>query len=138
MSLIKINKDLVKRVFVLEDEEYRVKFFQEIFGDINYFITGKVDIAINTLHAMKFDLIFLDHDLNDVILTEQNNGFREGTGFDVAKILRDTINCETPCIIHSLNPVGSSNMVRIHPFNTYAIPFHLLKECFTDSRKKET
>lgn len=137
MSFIKINKENIKTIFVLEDNQARIDFFTNIFGNIAYFVTKQVDVAIRELKRTKFDLIFLDHDLDDINEQEDERlREREKTGLDVANILRDTINCETPCIIHSVNPVGAGNMVKAHPFNTCHIPFHILKESLTMKEKK--
>jgi CheY-like chemotaxis protein len=138
-NLLKINIENVKKVFVLEDAQDRVDFFTEIFGNISYFITAKVDVAIKALNETQFDLIFLDHDLEELELIEDSPkviNYDKRTGLNVARVLRDTINCETPCIIHSLNPVGASNMLKAHPFNSFAIPYHLLREAFTRDDKK--
>lgn len=145
-NLLKINIENVKKVFVLEDAKDRIDFFTEIFGNISYFITAKVDVAIKSLKETKFDLIFLDHDLEEILPTDGTRPMlnwddydkteEEKTGLHVARILRDTINCETPCIIHSMNPIGASDMMKAHPFNSFAIPYHQLRKCFEKEEKK--
>jgi len=138
MSLLRINIDNIKKVFVLEDAQDRVDFFTEIFGNISYFITANVDVAIKALNETKFDLIFLDHDLEELELIEDSPkviNYDKRTGLDVARVLRDTINCETPCIVHSMNSIGSGNMIKAHPFNTIHIPYHQLRKCFEKEEK---
>jgi len=138
MNFIKINTDLVKTVFILEDNEERIEFFNEVFKDCSKFITKNINVAIKELSRMKYDLIFLDHDLEELsVLDGSRPDYDENiaTGYPVAKELRNTVNCETPCIIHSMNPTGASLMYNAHPFNTYAIPYHLLKESFIKEEK---
>lgn len=122
--MLTINKEHYKKVFILEDEEYRTKFFQEILGDIPYFITSYSDVAIKALRETKFDLIFLDHDLG--------NG--RGNGFDVAKEIPNTINKETPIVVHSMNVSGAENIVSVNPLYTTYIPFHILVVNFKEKK----
>ncbi len=137
--MIKINKENIKIVFILEDDEGRIDFFNEVFKDCDMFITKKVQVAKKALKQTKFDIIFLDHDLEDFsIITDERirEITEEETGVAVAKMIRDTINRETPCIIHSMNPVGASAMVKAHPFNTAHIPFYMLRDSFKEEEKK--
>jgi len=132
---ITLNADNIGRIFILEDCPERVEWFKSIFVPFNIevVVTHQTGRAIEILSQTKFDLIFLDHDLEDEYYcaphpyTEQESP-EELTGLYVAKKLRDTVNQETSCIIHSMNPVGSAKMLEAHPFNTYHVPFHLLKD----------
>jgi CheY-like chemotaxis protein len=135
--MIKINLNSVKRVFILEDSKDRQEFFVSVFKDINYFMTQRVDVAIKELHTTKYDLILLDHDLDEIsIYDEAKPDFIGKIGLPVAQELRNTVNCDTPCIIHSMNPIGASNMVKAHPFNTVHIPYHLLRKALIDEKEK--
>jgi len=76
-----------------------------------------------------YDVVFLDHDLEDSsyeAFAESKEPQKELTGLCVAEGLRDTLNRNTLCIIHSMNPIGASRMVAAHPFNTMHIPFFKL------------
>lgn len=129
---IKLNKDKVKKVFILEDDDNRIKLFQEWFDYADVLvIVKKSGTALECLNQQTFDIVFLDHDLEEEHYTAFNEG-REPqeaeTGLYVAKRLRDTPNGYTTCIIHSMNPVGAANMIEAHPFNTIHVPFYLLKD----------
>lgn len=129
--IIKLNKKLLTAVFVLEDDQMRIDWFNEKFYGIPFlFITKDVKEAISILRLIKFDLIFLDHDLEETSFYDEVQAeydfYNRNNGLKVATALRDTINKETECIIHSMNPSGASAIALAHPFNTYLIPYHLL------------
>ena len=129
---ITIQKDLLKAVFVLEDDPGRIGWFKRKFADAPVlFITKDVNEAISNLHSTKFDIIFLDHDLDceeDMLADERiKAGIHFPNGLRVAEEIKDTINQLTPCIIHSMNPTGAGNMVKAHPFEVSMVPFHILR-----------
>ena len=125
----------VKDVFILEDDKSRNEFFIKTFNKSSIFITKDVKVANKTLKEKKFDMILLDHDLEDFNdLKDERIESKERTGFHVAEELRDTINADTFCIIHSMNPLGASRMVRAHPFNTCYIPFFILEQAITKDK----
>lgn len=121
--MINLNLANVKKVFVLEDSLERIVLFREFLQNKEVVYTDDVDIAIRELRRNKFDLIFLDHDLNGKVFVDSTV---EKTGFHVISCLKESINEETQVIVHSMNPEGASNMVRAHPFNVVHIPYHLL------------
>ena len=128
---IQINKKLLTAIFVLEDDQMRIDWFNEQFHDVPFlFITKDVKEAISILRLIKFDILFLDHDLDEVSIYDEAHAeydLRHGyNGLMVISHLRGTVNQETSCIIHSMNPTGAGNMVQAHPFNTIHIPYHLL------------
>ncbi len=127
---VQIKKEKIKKVFVLEDDEERIAWFKEKFSFADLlFITKDVRVALSYLQD-KFDLIFLDHDLEFISIYDESKPDynAKATGYDVAIELRNTINRETECIIHSVNPTGAANMVKAHPFNTAHVPFTMLRE----------
>ena len=129
--IIRLNKKLLTAVFVLEDDQMRIEWFNKTFGDVPFlFITKDTEEAIPILRLIKFDLLFLDHDLEETSIYDEDHAEydmnRAKNGLRVAAHLRGTINQETECIIHSMNPSGASNMLLAHPFNTSAIPYHIL------------
>ena len=129
--IIQINKKLLTAVFVLEDDQMRIDWFNEKFWDVPFlFITKDTEEAIPILRLIKFDLIFLDHDLEETSIYDEDHAEYDAThgknGLRVAAELNFTINQETDCIIHSMNPTGASEMLKAHPFNVSAIPYHLL------------
>ena len=132
MIQLQIKKSHLKAVFILEDDEYRIKWFKEIFKDVpTLYITKQPGTAIEVLNQQVFDILFLDHDLeNDAYeaFEEGREPQKELTGLYVAEQLKDTKNRDTHCIIHSMNPSGAANMAKAHPFNTYQIPYYKLVE----------
>lgn len=131
MKLV-INGKEANKVFVLEDNNERVKWFQRVFKNSDVlFITKEPETAMATLSDIEFDIVFLDHDLEDTAYAAFVKGEepqKELTGLYVAERLRNTLNINTMCIIHSMNPIGSANMVKAHPFNTVHIPFFKLMQ----------
>jgi hypothetical protein len=96
------------RVFVLEDDPNRIETIQFFWGKFADFdITSSYREAIEKFDG-KYDLIMLDHDLGGKIYVD----IRESnTGTNFAKWLAENYEFrDTPIIIHSHNPVGSSNM----------------------------
>jgi len=116
---ISILKEKVKKVFVLEDDENeRIPWFKKTFSFVDYLmITKSIKVGLAEIHNEKFDLIFLDHDLET---DEQATTL----GYDIRK----TINRETECIVHSMNPTGAGNLVKSHPFNIVHVPYFMLQK----------
>jgi hypothetical protein len=126
MKLI-INKDSVKKIFILEDNDERIKWFKKTFYFADLFITKFANVAIAELKTVKYDIIFLDHDLDGQVFVNSNH---ENTGYQVAKIIKDTINKDTPVVIHSLNLPAASLMKSVLGLNQGSrIPFIFLMKC---------
>lgn len=127
--MITINKELCKKVFILEDDDNRIAWFKDKFlHATTLFITKQTGTALEALHADKYDLIFLDHDLEPDHYSAYSEGREpqmELTGLYVAKKLKETQNVDTPCIIHSMNPCGALNMHDEIP-GSYVCPFSML------------
>lgn len=86
----------MKKILILEDDSYRVKFFIESFGQHELKITENAQAAIEYLQDDVFDYIFLDNDL----------GPENGEGQDVANYLFENphnLNNQANVIIHSWN-----------------------------------
>lgn len=108
------------RIFILEDNKYRItKFQRELIGHIvDYAET--VEHGTNLVFDNKYDLLFLDHDLGG---EEMVDSFEDNTGYKLAEFIASfTVNKETPCVVHSCNPAGSDNIVRVLP-HALKIPF---------------
>jgi hypothetical protein len=106
----------------------RIKIFELIFINIKQVdIVSSVKEALNFLCKNKYDIIFLDHDLDDRAFVDSNEA---NTGYQVAKELKNTINASTQCILHTMNSIGAKNMLAVLNKATY-IPFHILKESIT-------
>jgi hypothetical protein len=130
MGLV-IYTNLIKKIFVLEDDPSRIKWFQQKFCMIPLVkIMSMALPAKKELHNQKYDLIFLDHDLdNDVYVDshEDLDAIQWNTGYQVMKGIPLSVNKDTPVIIHSLNTVGAANMLKCRPECTTYIPFTTLR-----------
>lgn len=106
-------------IFVLEDSEDRIKWFLKEFNDCNVTIATNANDGISIIKEKRFDIIALDHDLEFFKNDPQGLGFCPSdyfnTGYTVAKIIPDSINKKALIIIHSLNPVGASNIHTLLP-----------------------
>ena len=97
------------RIFILDDDEFRVSLVRRDFGRENVVWATTVREALTQLRnpIEKFDYIMLDHDLG--------GPFTEGPGGDgikVAKIMaQEYLHRDTIVICHSFNPVGRKNMI---------------------------
>ena len=98
------------KIFILEDDENRIKVFKRSFIGIDLTMTDLADEAIKRLKTEKYDFIFLDHDLGGEVFVDSQN---KNTGSEVAKHITHTLNKSTMVIIHSFNPSGAKNMFDI-------------------------
>lgn len=105
------------RIFVLEDEEFRVKFFVERFRRHELKVANNSTDAINYLIEIVFDYVFMDNDL----------GEGNGEGVDVAKFLKENYknsNNHAVIVVHSWNSAAAVKIKSylpksiIAPFNT--------------------
>lgn len=133
--MIQINLDDIKKVFILEDSKERIAIFRKWLTGKKVFITMNPDKAIAELHRTKYDLILLDHDLDELGIDPKYHALREAmktSGLPVAEAIKYTPNAETMVVVHSMNPVGARNMMAAHPFNSIQIPWHMLKYYISD------
>jgi CheY-like chemotaxis protein len=99
------------RIFILEDSPYRIENFKQMLIGHAVDVATTVDEAKAFLDIYKYDLMFLDHDLGGQIIVKSG----KGTGYEVAKYIKNTANAEVPTILHSCNPAGAKNMQGILP-----------------------
>lgn len=85
-------------------------------------ITTWTGNALDLLSHWKFDLILLDHDLDGQALTSSD----ENSGAHIARNLKSTLNKDTFCIVHSMNPFGSKRIIDILGNQAIWYPFHKL------------
>jgi len=107
------------KIFVLEDDDYRINFFIEKFCDHNVIVTENAYSAIEYLEHDEFDFIFLDHDL----------GEENGSGLDVAEYLNDNpdnFNNYANIVVHSWNVPAANRMLALLPNHTKHIPFDVV------------
>ena len=110
----------VTKILVLEDDLNRRTWFENNFNNVDFYFCTTVEAAEGLLHLKKFDIMFLDHDLDE----------NKKTGYDFAKILAEEIRKEritnNPTIyIHTSNPAGADNMKAILP-QAIVCPFYEL------------
>lgn len=98
-----------RNVFILEDDPIRIKQFKQMLSDKFLTMTDDATVAIDILNKQKFDICFLDHDLGGQTYV---NSDKPNTGYQVAKQISSTLNIDTFCIVHSMNPVGAQNMYK--------------------------
>lgn len=111
---------MVKKIFVLEDNELRIKYFEEWFyqqfeTDYEVFYARDVSEAKKLFEENKpFDIYFLDHDLGGEVMVKSEH---ENTGYQFARFLseNDVRGYHENIYVHSLNPVGAQNIVNVLP-----------------------
>ena|SRR3990167_5298570 len=93
------------RIFILEDDDHRIKLLQEILHRHSLTVIG------SCLDAGQFDppydLVLLDHDLGGRQLLEH-----EDCGLTFVRMVKDRISKHTPVIVHSYNNSGAEAMLQ--------------------------
>lgn len=97
-------------IFILEDNKWRLVWFKQHFVGHHLDIASHVDAGEKYICNNKYDIIFLDHDLDDEVYVDSNHF---NTGYQLAKIILDSINKDTPVIVHSMNFPGAQNILSI-------------------------
>lgn len=103
------------RILVLDDDEIRHEQFRDNLKEHSVVHVYTAEEAGAALGAEKFDLAYLDHDLQDFQNNPSGYGVIEQTGFDVARfIARYLAPQKRPdkVIVHSWNPGGAIRMVK--------------------------
>lgn len=116
-------------IFVLEDRDERMPIMKKwLDGKLKgeYTLTRAKDVAaaIEALERDKFDIFFLDHDLDGKAFVPSQN---ENTGYQLAKWMNDNKIKYKQCFIHSMNPYGAYRMSQHLP-NAIILPFSVLVE----------
>ena len=97
------------KIFILEDDKERIKEFASMFEEQILVIANDSDVANSILYYNKFDLIFLDHDLEGKQMCESEGN----TGFKVASHIGKSENFRTNIVIHSYNMKGANNILKV-------------------------
>ena len=93
------------RILILDDEAYRHVVLNKKLAGNEIINTYTFDQAIAALSGFKFDVLFLDHDLEHVDSTH--------TGYDVCQFIKSKLPKDkhpNQVVIHSMNPVGAHQM----------------------------
>jgi len=94
----------ILRILIIEDTPERQKILQQLYRDHAWMMVHTADRAIRLLNAYQFDIISLDYDIAG-----------EGTGDQVAKVIRDSSSSSARVIIHSMNPCGREKILKFLP-----------------------
>jgi CheY-like chemotaxis protein len=125
-----------KKLLFLDDDKARHKYMLYNFQDTDNTYVFTFDECTKALQDNeRFDIVMLDHDLNDYEHQSVTNtglytvGGEELTGFDVAKWITTHLPADKwpdTIIVHSVNPVGAKRMVdhlKGFGINTKQVPF---------------
>ena len=121
------------KILIVEDDKNRIKWFKDELIEFTLDIVETAKLGIALCGTRKYDIIFLDHDLGGEIYVPSEN---DNTGYQVAKVMVNSINFETPVVVHSHNPSGAKNICSVLQ-KSQAIPFCQLVGIGLSSRIKE-
>ena len=119
-----------RRILFVDDMRERWEIFNTLYAipelsHVEFVWARDYDEAIRQLAKGKWDVVFLDHDLENPSEYNQKEGWRDGTA------IVDWIREHTPnismAICHSMNPVGRMRMVQVLQNGGYtarAVPFY--------------
>ena len=108
------------RVLHLDDDDLRHELFMEWHAH-----AGDTSVAVHDLDEFaaainreRFDIVYLDHDLNDFQYTSgfaDMYGWKQQNGVDAATLLATLPEDQRPAtvVIHSWNPEGAKRMARV-------------------------
>lgn len=109
------------KVLILEDSIARINTFKKYLSeDHDLYFYDNVQDAKEAIELLgPFDILFLDHDLDDKIYVNSNE---PNTGYQLAKWVAEKGIKFNEIILHSLNPAGVQNMKTILP-EAKIVPF---------------
>lgn len=106
------------RILVVEDNDWRRRAFHRWLRGHELRWARTSQEANSALASSRFDLIFLDHDLDGNVFVSSMD--RE-TGSEVARYIRKH-RIDTPVVVHSHNPEGVAYILSLLP-NATAVPW---------------
>lgn len=95
------------KILILDDDDFRHQVFAENLTGHSVTHTRNSAEFFNALGKEQFDIVFLDHDLGDIVFDPYK---REITGTHVAQGMVDKLDKIPKCVIHSWNPSGAQRM----------------------------
>ena len=95
------------KILIVEDDSERISTFMTLFKDHDVMAVNTARAAKDLVEKIKFDVIFLDHDLGNKVFVDSNDA---NTGMQVAKYIEGTCNMDSRFIVHSWNPEGARNI----------------------------
>jgi CheY-like chemotaxis protein len=115
------------KIFVVEDNKERNGVFwntlPKIFADCHLVIAEDAKEAKEILSKDKqWDIILLDHDLGGRVFVDSND---DNTGYQVAKFIVENKISYQLAIAHTMNRVGSDNIISVLP-DCKRVPFPML------------
>ena len=114
----------MSKVLILEDNKDRIDTLKKKLKDHDLYFFDDVQEAVQAYALLgPFDMILLDHDLDDKIFVESNE---PNTGYQFALFLSQQ-DTNAQIVIHSMNAKGAQNMKDVLP-QAEVIPFHILKK----------
>lgn len=104
------------KILVLDDNEQRHESFAQRFSrDCDVTHVRTVTEALEALRDKSYDLVYLDHDLEDYQQSGMYGSSVELTGLDVARFIARMPEVvgqpPTRVVVHSWNPAGARAMV---------------------------
>jgi len=119
-----------RRVLFVDDLSERWEIFNELYrvsetAHVEFVWAKNYDEAITQLQNGNWDVVFLDHDLEEAHYHDQQQGWRDGTA--IADWVREHTPQVNHFVCHSMNPVGRSRMAQIVGRGGYTattIPFY--------------
>jgi len=107
------------KILIVEDDKNRIKWFKENLVGHSADIVETAKLGIALCQTKKYDAVFLDHDLGGEIFVDSNH---HNTGYQVAKLMAESMNKDTPTIVHSHNPSGAKNIKGVIK-HAFLVPF---------------
>jgi hypothetical protein len=100
------------KMLILDDDETRHYWFSFRFSDHERTHVRNYFEAIDALVSDRFDIAFLDHDLDELAVSPQYVDHRPLNGMDVVRFIINLPEADRPkhFVVHSLNPVGGLRM----------------------------
>lgn len=128
-----------KRLLFLDDNPYRHNQTDVAYPSSRYDVVHcyTLDDFLNALEAFdRFDVVSLDHDLNDFHSKSVSFDGQEATGMDACGFLANKrFRSKVPdtIIVHSVNPCGAQNMCHFLASHGFRPFWRMFKEAELDN-----